>query len=48
MLKIIQSKEFKKDFAQYKRDIENILNEDAKKECYNILNSITKEFSYTS
>lgn len=46
MLEINQSKKFKKDLAQYKRDIENILNEDAKKECYNILNSITKEFSY--
>ena len=46
MLKINQSKEFKKDYAQYKRDIERITNERAKEECNTILNKLLSEYSY--
>ena len=46
MLKITQSKEFKKDYAQYKRDIERITNERAKEECNIILNKLLSEYSY--
>jgi len=46
MLKISHSKRFKKDFAQYKRDIEKISNERVKKECYNLLNKLTEECNY--
>ena len=46
MLKINQSKEFKKDYAQYKRDIERITNERAKEECNNILNKLLSEYNY--
>ena len=37
MLKISQSKEFKKDFIQYKKDIDQITNERAKEKCKDIL-----------
>jgi len=46
MLKIIQSKKFKKDFAQYKRDIDQMTNDSVKLECNNILNSLSNEYSY--
>ena len=46
MLKVNQTKEFKKDFAQYKRNIERITNERAKAECNDILNKLVNEFSY--
>lgn len=46
MLKISQSKEFKKDIAQYKRDIERITNERVKEECNTILNKLLSEYSY--
>ena len=46
MLKITQSKEFKKDYAQYKRDIERITKERAKEECNTILNKLLSEYSY--
>ena len=46
MLKITQSKEFKKDYAQYKRDIERITNERVKAECNDILNKLLREYSY--
>ncbi len=46
MLKITQSKEFKKDYAQYKRDIERITSETAKQKCYAILNNLIKEYNY--
>ena len=46
MLKINQSKEFKKDLAQYKRDIEKITSKSAKEECNNILNKLLSEYSY--
>ncbi len=46
MLKITQSKEFKKDYAQYKRDIERITNERTKEECNIILNKLLSEYSY--
>jgi len=46
MLKINQSKEFKKDLAQYKRDIEKITSKDAKEECNNILNKLLSEYNY--
>jgi len=46
MLKINQSNKFKKDFAQYKRDIGQITNEGVKAECNNILNKLANEYSY--
>lgn len=46
MLKIIQSKEFKKDFAQYKKDIDQITNESVKEKCKDILNELSNEFNY--
>ena len=46
MLKINQSEEFKKDIAQYKRDIERITNERVKEECNTILNKLLSEYSY--
>jgi hypothetical protein len=46
MLKIKHSNKFKKDFAQYKRDIEKISNESVKKECYTLLNKLVEEYNY--
>lgn len=46
MLKIKESKKFKKDYAQYKRDIEKISNERVKAQCYEILNNIVQEYNY--
>ena len=46
MLKINQSNEFKKDYAQYKRDIEKITSKSAKEECNNILNKLLSEYNY--
>ena len=46
MLKINQSKEFKKDIKQYKSDIERITNERVKEECNTILNKLLSEYSY--
>lgn len=46
MLKIHQYNKFKKDHAQYKRDIECITNENVKQNCYNILNKLVNEYSY--
>ena len=46
MLKIHQSKEFKKDFTKYKKDIDQITNETAKAKCNDLLNKLSNEFSY--
>jgi hypothetical protein len=46
MLKINQSNEFKKDYAQYKRDIDLIPNESSKQKCYTILDTLIKEYNY--
>jgi mRNA-degrading endonuclease YafQ of YafQ-DinJ toxin-antitoxin module len=46
MLKIKHSNKFKKDYAQYKRDIEKISNERVKKECYTLLHKLVEEFNY--
>jgi hypothetical protein len=46
MLKIKHSNKFKKDYAQYKRDIEKISNERVKKECYTLLNKLVEEYNY--
>jgi hypothetical protein len=46
MLKIKHSNKFKKDFAQYKRDIEKISNERVKKECYKLLNKLVEEYNW--
>ena len=46
MLKISQSKEFKKDLKKYKRDIDQITNERAKEKCKDILNNLSNEYSY--
>jgi hypothetical protein len=46
MLKIKQIKNFKKDFAQYRKDIENIKNDNVKKECHNLLNKLVEEYNY--
>jgi hypothetical protein len=46
MLKIKYSNKFKKDYAQYKRDIEKISNDDVKKECHVLLNKLVEEFNY--
>ena len=46
MLKIKHSNKFKKDFAQYKRDIDKISNDLVKKECYMLLNKLIEEFNY--
>lgn len=46
MLKIRNSNKFKKDFAQYKRDIEKISNDSVKKECYILLNKLIEELNY--
>jgi hypothetical protein len=46
MLKISQSKEFKKDFKKYKRDIDQITNKRAKEKCKDILNNLSNEYSY--
>jgi len=46
MLKINQSKEFKKDVSQYKKDIEKITSKSAKEECNNILNKLLSEYNY--
>ena len=46
MLKISQSKEFKKDLKKYKRDIDQITNERAKEKCKDILNKLSNEYSY--
>jgi predicted ATP-binding protein involved in virulence len=46
MLKITQSKEFKKDVSQYKKDIEKITSKSAKEECNNILNKLLSEYNY--
>jgi len=46
MLKINQSSEFKKDLAQYKRDIEKITSKSAKEEYNNILNKLLSEYNY--
>ena len=46
MLRIKQSNKFKKDFAQYKRDIEKIPNEKVKNECRLLLNKLVEEFNY--
>jgi len=46
MLKIHQSKEFKKDFKKYKKDIDQITNETAKAKCNDLLNKLSNEYSY--
>ena len=46
MLNINNYSKFKKEIAQYKRDIEKISNERVNKECYTILNKIIQEYNY--
>jgi len=46
MLKIKHSNKFRKEFAQYKQDIEKITNERVKKECYTLLHKLVEEFNY--
>jgi|AntAceMinimDraft_12_1070368.scaffolds.fasta_scaffold44165_2 hypothetical protein len=46
MLKISQSKQFKKDYAQYKKDIDRIPNKSVKQNCYDILNKLLSQYSY--
>ena len=46
MLKVTQLNSFKKDFAQYKRDIEKIPSNQIKQECYTLLNKLAQEYSY--
>ncbi len=46
MLKIQQSKIWKKDIAQYKRDIEKINSNNVKENCYEILNKLSREYNY--
>ena len=45
MLKIKQSNKFKKDFAQYKRDLDKITNEQARKNGYALLNKLVEQFN---
>jgi hypothetical protein len=45
MLRVKQATKFKKDFAQYKRDIEKISNESVKVECYALLNKLVEQFT---
>jgi hypothetical protein len=45
MLRVKQATKFKKDFAQYKRDIEKISNESVKAECYALLNKLVDQFT---
>jgi len=45
MLKIRQSSKFKKDYTQYRRDIEKISNENVKTECYTLLNKLVEQFN---
>ena len=45
MLRVKQATKFKKDFAQYKRDIEKISNESVKVECYTLLNKLVEQFT---
>ena len=44
MLKIRQSNRFKKDYTRYCKDIDSMLNENVKKECYSILNKLVEQF----
>jgi hypothetical protein len=46
MLNIQQSNTWKKDIAQYKRDIEKINSNSAKENCYEILNKLSREYNY--
>ncbi len=46
MLKIQQSKIWKKDIAQYKRDIEKINSNNVKENCYELLNKLSSEYNY--
>ena len=45
MLKVKQSNKFKKDYAQYKRDLDKITNEQAKKNGYALLNKLVEQFN---
>jgi len=45
MLRVKQTNKFKKDFAQYKRDIEKISNEKVKNECYQLLNKLVEQYT---
>ena len=45
MLKVKQSNKFKKDYAQYKRDLDKITNEKVKKECYALLNKLVEQIN---
>jgi hypothetical protein len=45
MLRVKQATKFKKDFAQYKRDIEKISNESVKVECYALLSKLVEQFT---
>ena len=46
MLKIQQSNIWKKDIAYYKRDINKIDSIGAQENCYEILNKLSREYSY--
>jgi len=45
MLKVKQSNKFKKDYAQYKRDLDKITNEQAKKNGYALLKKLVEQFN---
>ena len=45
MLKVKQSNKFKKDYAQYKRDLDKITNEHARKNGYELLNKLVEQFN---
>jgi len=45
MLTVKQTNKFKKDFAQYKRDIEKISNERVKNDCYQLLNKLVEQYN---
>ena len=46
MLKVKQSNKFKKDYAQYRKDIEKISNEQVKNECYTLLNKLVEQYNF--
>ena len=45
MLKVKQSNKFKKDYAQYRRDLDKITNEQAKKNGYALLSKLVEQFN---
>jgi len=45
MLKVKQSKKFKKDYAQYRRNLDKITNDQARKNGYELLNKLVEQFN---